>query len=319
MNKLQALLQVIEPQTEQLGLDGSPNQLYEPMRYIMSLGGKRVRPAMVLGAFKLYQEHFTDDVISLAMATEMFHNFSLVHDDIMDHSDLRRGSETVHKKWDTATAILSGDLLLIKVYERLCNLNIAGLLPIFNKMAIALCEGQMMDMKFEDQAQVSNEQYLMMIEKKTAVLLAFALETGGLLAGAPKAERQHLYQLGIHLGLSFQLIDDYLDSFGDGQITGKRVGGDIIEHKKTYLWNAMMDELTDYQQLDLIKAADSLSEEEYINKVKAEMIQTQADKKTKKLAIYHHNQAMQLLNAIEVPGEKDFLYEILNLLAERQR
>ena len=180
MNKLQELQHKLQSSIEAMSsISGSPDALYEPISYILSLGGKRIRPAMVLASYKLYEEVISDEVLELAQAVEMFHNFTLLHDDIMDRAEIRRGKATVHKKWDEPTAILSGDLLQIKVYEKLTHIGHSEILKLFNKMAIELCEGQMKDMQFETTKNVSNEDYLDMIRQKTAVLLGFLFRIRG--------------------------------------------------------------------------------------------------------------------------------------------
>jgi geranylgeranyl diphosphate synthase type II len=216
----------------------TPGALYEPIRYIMDLGGKRMRPVLVLLSADLYGAKI-HQAMPAAMAVEIFHNFSLVHDDIMDAAPLRRGRQTVHEKWETNTAILSGDAMLIQAYRQLEYYApdiFKELLVIFSKTALEVCEGQRYDMDFETDDDVSIEQYLQMIEFKTAVLLGCALKMGAMLAGAPRPDQDALYSFGIYLGLAFQLQDDYLDVYGDPETFGKQVGGDIIENKKTFLY-----------------------------------------------------------------------------------
>ena len=214
-----------------------PATLYEPIRYIMALGGKRIRPLLTLLGAQL----FTDDLAPAmrpALATEVFHNFTLLHDDLMDQAPLRRGQATVHEKWNPNVAILSGDVMLVRAYELLFDVPPA-LLPTvlrkFSQTAAAVCEGQQWDMNFETETQVSIAQYLDMIRLKTAVLLGFCLEVGALLGGAPAAEANRLRQFGTAIGVAFQLRDDLLDVYGDTATFGKRVGGDIVADKKTFL------------------------------------------------------------------------------------
>ena len=214
-----------------------PATLYEPIRYIMALGGKRIRPLLTLLGAQL----FTDDLAPAmrpALATEVFHNFTLLHDDLMDQAPLRRGQATVHEKWNPNVAILSGDVMLVRAYELLFDVPPA-LLPTvlrkFSQTAAEVCEGQQWDMNFETETQVSIAQYLDMIRLKTAVLLGFCLEVGALLGGAPAAEADRLRQFGTAIGVAFQLRDDLLDVYGDAATFGKRVGGDIVADKKTFL------------------------------------------------------------------------------------
>ena len=216
----------------------TPEGLYAPIRYIMDLGGKRIRPVLVLLSADLYGAE-TSRALPAAMSIEIFHNFSLVHDDIMDDAPLRRGRQTVHEKWDTNTAILSGDAMLIEAYRQLEVYPpevYKELSRIFSKTALEVCEGQRYDMDFESREQVSIGEYLQMIEFKTAVLLGCAMKMGALIAGASEGDCRALYRFGILLGLAFQVQDDYLDVFGDPETFGKQVGGDIIENKKTFLY-----------------------------------------------------------------------------------
>lgn len=231
------LAQQIEEEIKRFPFNGKPKSLYDPLRYMMSLGGKRMRPLLVLLAYRLYHDD-PGPAIKYAAAVEAFHNFTLVHDDIMDQAPLRRGKPTVHKKWGVNTAILSGDVMLVKVYERFQDLDPAKLsevLRLLNECATGVCEGQQLDMEFEAATSVSATSYLEMIRLKTALLLGFSLELGAVLAGASLADREKLRQLGIDLGIAFQLKDDLLDVYGEKKKFGKQTGGDIIANKKTFL------------------------------------------------------------------------------------
>ena len=214
-----------------------PATLYEPIRYLMGLGGKRLRPMLTLIAYSLFKED-VKRVVPFAVAVESFHNFTLMHDDIMDKAPLRRGKMTVHEKWNINTAILSGDVMLIKVYDLFLGLEPAQLKPVlkaFNHCAAGVCEGQQWDMEFETTPRVSEKQYLNMIRLKTAVLLGFSLELGAIIADASELERTALRDFGTSIGIGFQLKDDLLDAFADPKKFGKQVGGDILANKKTYL------------------------------------------------------------------------------------
>jgi len=234
---MEAYLRLIEEEIRKFRFDSKPRSLYDPIHYIMALGGKRMRPLLTVLAYALYKDD-VGPVVRYAAAVEAFHNFTLVHDDIMDKAPLRRGKATVHKKWDVNTAILSGDVMLIKVYDRFLELEgkkLKEVLRLFNACAAGVCEGQQWDMEFETAARVSEAQYLNMIELKTAVLLGFSLELGALLADAPSSDRDALRRFGIDLGVAFQLKDDLLDVYGDKKTFGKQQGGDIITNKRTFL------------------------------------------------------------------------------------
>lgn len=214
-----------------------PDALYEPIRYLMGLGGKRLRPMLTLLAYTLFRED-TKRIVPYAIGVEGFHNFTLMHDDIMDKAPLRRGKKTVHEKWNTNTAILSGDVMLIKVYDMFLSLpseQLKTVLGAFNICAAQVCEGQQWDMEFETTSRVSESQYLNMIRLKTAVLLGFSLELGALLADASAENRKALKKFGTNIGIGFQLKDDLLDAYADPKKFGKQVGGDILSNKKTYL------------------------------------------------------------------------------------
>jgi len=233
---LNTLLNKINTGLENLALPAGPKNLYDPIKYILNIGGKRVRPMLAMLAYQLYKKDVNKMLLPI-LALEVFHNFTLVHDDIMDEAPLRRGNETVHTKWDSNIAILSGDVMMVKAYDLLSNAP-TDVLPIvlkkFNTCAQEVCEGQQKDMDFEKLPSVSVEEYLDMIRQKTAVLLGFSLELGAILAGAPTEESDILYEVGVNLGLAFQLQDDLLDLYG-GEGFGKQIGGDIINKKKSIL------------------------------------------------------------------------------------
>jgi geranylgeranyl diphosphate synthase type II len=215
----------------------SPKEMYEPMGYIIGLGGKRVRPLLTLIGCELFGAD-PQKALNGALAVELFHNFSLIHDDILDNAPLRRGHATVHEKWNHNIALLSGDGMMVKAFEILSQgeeQHIPTLLKLFSKTGIEVCEGQQEDMNFETQEQVSVEDYLHMITNKTAVLLGCSLQMGAICAGAPALDQAHLYEFGKHVGIAFQILDDILDVYADHDKFGKQVGGDIISNKKTFL------------------------------------------------------------------------------------
>jgi len=238
MPSVQAFRQIIQDAFTAADFIHEPRELTEPIDYSIRMGGKRLRPLLVLLGCDLFGGE-PQKAIHAAMAMEIFHNFTLLHDDLMDQSPLRRGKETVYKKWSSNTAILSGDTMLVLAYSYLTRTDPAFLLPVlevFNDTARQVCEGQQYDMNFETRSAVSLNDYLKMIRLKTAVLLACCLKTGALIAGAPPGEADKLYAFGENLGLAFQLQDDYLDVFGDPLLFGKETGGDIITNKKTFLY-----------------------------------------------------------------------------------
>ncbi|MEM7107426.1 MAG: polyprenyl synthetase family protein [Bacteroidota bacterium] len=242
-----------------------PPELYEPISYLMALGGKRLRPILTLLGYYLFRDE-PSKIIDQALAMEVFHNFTLMHDDIMDEAPLRRGESTVHEKWNSNTAILSGDVMLVKVYDLLLKTDkkyLSKALKVFNKCATEVCEGQQLDMVFESRDDVGEEEYLEMIRLKTAVLLGTSLYLGALLAGADKGDRKALYDFGVNIGIGFQLKDDLLDVYANKEKFGKQVGGDIIANKKTFLLIKAKDlasgqnktELAHWLELDNFDAA----------------------------------------------------------------
>jgi geranylgeranyl diphosphate synthase, type II len=231
---------------------GTPQSLYDPINYLLEIGGKRIRPVLALMGYELYKP-LDNSAFHIAHAVELFHNFSLMHDDIMDEAPLRRGVETVHIKWDQSTAILSGDLMLIKAYESLLKTEAnkwPGLLHLFNQTATWVCEGQQFDMNFEKEAHVEELAYVNMIRLKTAVLLGAALQMGAIGAGASIEESNHLFGFGENVGIAFQLMDDYLDVFGSAQ-SGKQAGGDILSNKKTLIYLKAMQLADDKTKAEL--------------------------------------------------------------------
>ena len=227
---------LILKEIEKLRISDEPKGLYEPIKYILRLEGKRIRPMLTLIGYSFFRDD-PAKIAKYALSVELFHNFTLIHDDIMDNAPLRRGKETVHKKWNNTTAILSGDAMMIKAYQIIEDLEpdlLSGTFRLFNKCALEVCEGQQYDLDFENAEEVSVGDYLKMIRLKTAVLLGYSLQLGGLLARQSKETQTRLYDLGVSMGMAFQLMDDHLDTFGDESF-GKKIGGDISANKKTYL------------------------------------------------------------------------------------
>lgn len=231
------LLERINTYVSEIPFTRTPEGLYDPVKYVLSLGGKRIRPVLMLMAYNLYKE----DVASIykpATAIEIYHNYTLLHDDLMDRADMRRGKATVHKVWNDNTAILSGDAMLVLAYQYMAQCaspHLKEVMDIFNLTALEICEGQQMDMDFEHRNDVTEEEYLEMIRLKTAVLLAASLKIGAILGGASREDARRLYDFGMHIGVAFQLQDDLLDVYGDPEVFGKKIGGDILCNKKTYM------------------------------------------------------------------------------------
>lgn len=243
--------------------------LYNPAQYILNLGGKRIRPVCVLMGNELFDE-ITPDAYEVATAIELFHNFSLIHDDIMDKAPLRRGMETVHTKFGESTALLAGDVMLVQAYEYLNKIKrdySQNIIHLFNQTAKAVCEGQQLDMDFEKKSSVNLDEYVSMITLKTSVLLAASLQMGATLGGAGQGNQQHLYGFGKNLGIAFQVQDDYLDAFGDPDKFGKQVGGDIIANKKTFLMIYAMEVASEAQKKILANLLDDSDEVNKVNKV----------------------------------------------------
>lgn len=235
-----------------------PRNLYEPIEYILQLGGKRLRPILSLMSADIFGGQ-SEKALDAALAIEVFHNFSLVHDDIMDGAPLRRGKPTVHEKWDINTGILSGDAMLIMAYQLLESYEadtFAQLSKLFSKTAIEVCEGQQYDVDFESRTDVTIAEYLQMIKYKTAVLVAAALKMGAIIAGTPKKNQEAIYNFGLNLGIAFQIQDDYLDAFGNPETFGKQIGGDIIENKKTLLYLKACELLEEADRQQLIHLFD---------------------------------------------------------------
>jgi len=286
-----------------------PESLYAPITYILKLGGKRLRPVLTLMTAEIFGTDYKE-ALNAALAVEVFHNFSLVHDDIMDDAPLRRGEKTVHEKWNLNTGILSGDAMLIQAYqlfENYENDTFRGLAKIFSKTALEVCEGQQYDVDFEERNDVTEAEYLKMIEYKTAVLVGAAMKMGALVANASEKDAQKIYDFGRFLGIAFQLQDDYLDAFGDPETFGKQVGGDIIENKKTYLYLKAIENATkeDKEQLMTMFAnKNELSNDSKIELTKEIFVKTGASELTKKAIKEYTQKALDLLKTLGVSSDK---------------
>ena len=281
-----------------------PKELYEPIGYIANLGGKRLRPLLTLFAAEVFGAPPTD-AIHAAVAIELFHNFSLIHDDIMDEAPLRRGNKTVHEKWNLNTGILSGDAMLILAYQYFENYEPAifkDLAKLFSKTALEVCEGQQLDINFETRTNVSIPEYIKMIEYKTAVLVGAALEMGAIVAKTTKNNKIAIYNFGRDLGIAFQLQDDYLDAFGDTETFGKQIGGDILENKKTYLYLRSLENASNTEKTELLNWFSSKEGgQEKIEAVKTLFQQTNATNDTQVLIEEYTQKALLQLETLEIP------------------
>jgi len=300
-----------------------PLGLYQPVSYIMGLGGKRLRPVLTLLATELFDANY-QEALPAALAVEVFHNFSLVHDDIMDDAPLRRGHETVHEKWNINTGILSGDAMLIMAYRYFEHYEPAvfyALVKLFSQTALEVCEGQQWDVDFEQRDNVTLPEYLKMIEYKTAVLVAAALKMGAIIAKTSEQNAQLLYNFGLYLGIAFQLQDDYLDAFGDPATFGKQVGGDIIENKKTYLYLKAMEyaEPNDKIQLTQLFSIHPSDNSDKIESVKRLFIQTGASHATQEAIESYTQKALRLVDELPVDQtKKDVLTAFAQNLMHRK-
>jgi geranylgeranyl diphosphate synthase type II len=249
------LLKKVNEALDQLVYDRQPASLYEPIQYVLSIGGKRVRPVLTLLTYNLYQDD-PERIMPQAIGLETYHNFTLLHDDLMDHADMRRGHATVHKKWDANRAILSGDTMLLQAFERVEDCDPAKLPAVFQvfiQTTLEIGEGQQFDVEFEERNDVTEEEYIEMIRLKTSVLLACACKVGAIMADAPQADIDNLYQFGERLGLAFQLQDDLLDVYGDPAVFGKNIGGDITSNKKTYMLINAVNRANPAQRAELMR------------------------------------------------------------------
>ncbi len=310
MKNLSAAYAAIEKAIVDLQGKNTPQELYEPYHYIMQLGGKRMRPLLTLWGTYLFSDDWQKS-LAPAVATEVFHNFSLVHDDIMDNAPLRRGHATVHEKWDINRAILSGDLMLIESFRLLALFpfsNLTLILAAFSRCAADVCRGQQFDMNFPTLSDISREDYLEMIRLKTAVLPAFCLYLGAVCAGAGEEDAQNLYQIGEKIGTAFQIKDDYLDTFGDEKTFGKQTGGDILENKKTILYLSALNHLPETEKSEFFKAY-ALRGTEKIEAVKNIFRATQADKAVLALSEQYFSDAFEILALMNIESEKKTLFK----------
>lgn len=285
-------------------INREPKNLYQPIEYILQLGGKRIRPVLTLIAADIFSGDYKK-ALPAALAVEVFHNFTLVHDDIMDDAPLRRGHETVHEKWDINTGILSGDAMLILAYQHFENYEpevFQKLAQLFSKTALEVCDGQQLDVDFETRNDVTIDEYIKMITLKTSVLVAAALKMGAIVAKADEKEAQHLYNYGLNLGIAFQLQDDYLDTYGDPETFGKQVGGDIIENKKTYLYLKALEVANNADRENLIALYNEKQKNitEKISTVSAIFSKNNIPNYTHELIEYYTNKSFESLTLLNI-------------------
>lgn len=302
---------------DSIKLDGHPKELYEPISYILSLGGKQIRPVLTLMSSEVFGSS-PEKAIYAATAIELFHNFSLIHDDIMDVAPLRRGHQTVHEKWNVNTGILSGDAMLILAYQYFENYEapiFKDLAKLFSKTAIEVCEGQQLDINFETRRDVAIPEYLKMIEYKTAVLVGAALKMGAIVAETSEENSQMIYDFGLNLGIAFQLQDDYLDAFGDVAVFGKTIGGDILENKKTFLYlKALLNGSTvQREELGAFFAVTEGDRIEKIRRVKELFVETGSAKASQGLIKEYTDKALAILEALDIPEDKKELLRQFSL------
>lgn len=310
--------------TERFNVDHfpvQPSSLYEPNRYFINIGGKRIRPVMCLMGNELFDE-ISPDAWQVATAIELFHNFTLIHDDIMDHAPLRRGMQTVHQKFGDSTALLAGDVMLVVAYEYLNKISLTHLhkiFQLFNKTAKEVCEGQQLDMDFEKMESVDFNSYLHMITLKTSVLLAASLQMGAILGGALERNQNLMYEFGRKLGLAFQVQDDFLDAFGDPEKFGKQIGGDIKSNKKTFLQIHALETATPAQKEQLQELFKSDNENK-VTEILSIFKQCKIDEWAKELKEKYTKEAFAHLEDIAVLSKrKEPLRELALLLTQREK
>ena len=303
----ETILQQVNDCLAQLPYDRKPASLYEPVQYVLSLGGKRIRPVLMLLSYNLWREH-PEDILMPAIGLETYHNYTLLHDDLMDQADMRRGHQTVHKRWDANKAILSGDSMLVLAYQRVAQVpadKLQQVLDLFTITALEIGEGQEYDMDFETRNDVTEDEYIEMIRLKTSVLLACALKMGAILADAPQEDIERLYQVGEQLGLAFQLQDDLLDVYGDPEVFGKAIGGDITSNKKTYMLINAFNRANAAQRKELEQwiMAKEFNRAEKVAAVTRLYDEIGIRELCEQKINYYFDQARQTLDAVHVPEE----------------
>ncbi|MFZ1235976.1 MAG: polyprenyl synthetase family protein [Prevotella sp.] len=318
------MLSLINKQLKQLSKAHDPINLYSPIEYVLSLGGKRIRPILMMLSYQLFSEH-PEKIIMSACGIETYHNYTLLHDDLMDNADLRRGHETVHKRWNANTAILSGDSMLVLAYRFITQCQderLREVIELFTKTALEIGEGQQYDMDFENRFDVTEEEYLEMIRLKTSVLLACSLKIGAILGNASAEDADYLYKFGIMLGLAFQLQDDYLDVYGDTKVFGKAIGGDIISNKKTYMLINAYHLASEEQrkELDYWTQQENFDKQEKIKAVTSLYNYIGIDKMALDKISWYFNESKQYLDCLHVENDKknELVAFVLRMMKRQQ-
>lgn len=302
------ILKSVNAYLANLKYERKPKGLYEPIEYVLSMGGKRVRPVLMLLSYNIYKDN-PETILSSACALETYHNYTLLHDDLMDNAEIRRGHETVHKKWDANTAILSGDSMLVLAYERMAQCpkeKLPEVLSLFTETALEIGEGQQYDMEFENRTDVKEAEYIEMIRLKTSVLLACAVKMGAILADASAEDAENLYKFGEQIGLAFQLQDDFLDVYGDPAVFGKAIGGDITSNKKTFMLINAFNHATAEQKAELSKwiAATDFDANEKIAAVTRIYNEIGIDRMAKEKIEFYFEESKRYLERVNLPEER---------------
>ena len=308
MKNAHEILKQVNDFLASLPYERKPKSLYEPVEYVLSLGGKRIRPVLMLMGYNLWRQH-PEDILMPAIGLETYHNYTLLHDDLMDNADVRRGHQTVHRRWDANKAILSGDSMLVLAYQRMQQVpadKLPAVLDLFTETALEIGEGQEYDMTFETRNDVTEDEYIEMIRLKTSVLLACALKIGALLADAPQEDADRLYRFGEQLGLAFQLQDDLLDVYGDPKVFGKAIGGDITSNKKTYMLINAVNRANAEQRKELEQwiAAKDFNRQEKIAAVTRLYDEIGIRQLCEEKINYYFSQARKTLSQVQVPEDR---------------
>lgn len=308
MKTASEILTLVNDYLDNLPYDRKPESLYEPIKYVLSLGGKRIRPVLMLLSYNLFKEN-PESILSNACGLETYHNFTLLHDDLMDNADMRRGNLTVHKKWDANTAILSGDTMLILAFKRMMKCDdkyLAQVMDVFTETTLGIDDGQQYDIEFETRDDVAEAEYIEMIRLKTSILLACALKIGAILAGASVEDQDNLYKFGEQIGLAFQLQDDFLDVYGDPKVFGKNIGGDITSNKKTFMLINALNKANGEDKAELEKwiSAKDFNRDEKVAAVTSLYGKLGIDKLAQEKIEFYFAESRKYLDAVSVPAER---------------